>query len=172
APISQSDQLLKKWRSSLNDEVYPCTPVAVPEETIIERILSSLNVHASNHPQKAAVIEAVNQERSLTYEQIHDRAFSFGSFLQAHGFSVGERVTVALPNSIEFPVVHLGTWAAGGSVVGSIEAFKLHETVHQLRDSSSTVVVVSERTLNTIIDAAKQCPNVKMIICVRYSDGL
>ncbi|GMS94640.1 hypothetical protein PENTCL1PPCAC_16815, partial [Pristionchus entomophagus] len=170
-PISQNRQLLEEWRTTLNNEVVksPCTSVPIPEETIIEKVLRSLKVHASKHPEKAAVIEASNQARSLTYQQIHDRALSFASFLTSRGFGMGDRLTAALPNSIEWPVMHLGTWAVGGTMVGSSAAFKLYETVYQLQDSSSSIVVTSEQLLDTFIEAAKECPTAKTIICVRTS---
>ncbi|GMR50500.1 hypothetical protein PMAYCL1PPCAC_20695, partial [Pristionchus mayeri] len=162
--ISQNTEFMENWRKSLNDEVIksPCTPVPIPEDTVIARALKSLKVHASKHPNNTAVIEALNHERSLTYQQIHDRALSFATFLTSRGFAMGDRVTVALPNSIEFPVVHFGTWAAGGSVVGAREAFKLHEYVHQLRDSCPTVVVITEQSLDVVIEAVQQCPSVKV----------
>ncbi|GMR46657.1 hypothetical protein PMAYCL1PPCAC_16852, partial [Pristionchus mayeri] len=98
------------------------------------------------------------------------QALSFAAFLTSRGFVVGDRVTAALPNCVEWPVLHLGTWAAGGAVVGSSAAFKLHETVYQLRDSGSAVVVVSEELLDIFVEAAKECLVVKTIICVRSSN--
>ncbi|KAF8370437.1 hypothetical protein PRIPAC_76866 [Pristionchus pacificus] len=171
-PIAQNKDLLEKWRSTLNNEVLksPCANIPIPEETLIARILNSLEHHSSKYPGKAAVIEAANEDRSLTYQQVHDRALSFAAFLASRGFRIGDRLTAALPNSIEWPVMHVGTWTAGGAVVGSSAAFKLYETVYQLRDSSSSFVVVSEQLLDTFIEAAKECSTVKTIICVRSSD--
>ncbi|GMR45359.1 hypothetical protein PMAYCL1PPCAC_15554, partial [Pristionchus mayeri] len=170
-PISQNPRYLEGWRSTLNNEIVksPCKSVPIPEEMLLERILRSLKVHASKFPERPAVIEAANQSRSLTYQQIHDRALSFAAFLTSRGFKTGDRVTAALANSIEWPVLHLGTWAAGGTVVGSSAAFKLYETVYQLQDSCSSVVVVSEQLLDIFIKAAKQCETVKLIVCVRSS---
>ncbi|GMR56859.1 hypothetical protein PMAYCL1PPCAC_27054, partial [Pristionchus mayeri] len=189
--ISQNPTLLEQWRATLKDEVLksPCTPIPIPEETLIERVLRCLRDHAEKFPKKKAAIEAENQDRSLTYQEIHARALSFAAFLTSRGFAVGDRLTAALSNSIEqvlsnssrkrcfysnkqfmslrWPVLHLGTWAAGGAVVGSSPAFKLYETTYQLRDSSSTVIVVAEEQLGMLMEAAKECPSVKAIICVR-----
>ncbi|KAF8370795.1 hypothetical protein PRIPAC_77224 [Pristionchus pacificus] len=172
-PASQNAAFMQKWRSTLNDEFIksPCTPIPIPEDTLIERILGNLNVHSSKFPEKTAVIEALDQNRSLTYKQIHDRTLSFAAFLTSRGFVLGDRVTAALPNSIEWPVLHLGTWAAGGTVIGSSAAFKLYETVYQLQDSASSVVVTTEQLLDTFLEAAKQCPTVKTIICVRSTNN-
>ncbi|GMR33065.1 hypothetical protein PMAYCL1PPCAC_03260 [Pristionchus mayeri] len=172
-PISRNDKFLKKWRCTLNDKVLksPCAPLPIPQETLIHRVLRSLRAHAVKFPLKPAVIEAFNQERSLTFQQIRDKALSFAAFLVANGVSIGDRATVALPNSIEWPVLHLGTWAAGGTIVGSNTAFKLYDTVYQLRDSSSSVIIVAEHLLDTMLAAAKQCSSVKLIICVRSSDS-
>ncbi|GMR46601.1 hypothetical protein PMAYCL1PPCAC_16796, partial [Pristionchus mayeri] len=98
------------------------------------------------------------------------QALSFAAFLTSRGFAVGDRVTAALPNCIEWTVLLLGTWAAGGAVVGSSASFKLHETVYQLRDSGSYVAVVSEELLEIFVEAAKECPMVKTIVCVRYTN--
>ncbi|GMS98240.1 hypothetical protein PENTCL1PPCAC_20415, partial [Pristionchus entomophagus] len=171
-PVSQNALHMENWRSTLNDEILksPCTPIPIPGDTLIERILMALKTNADKFPEKKAVIEAQNQDHSLTYKQVHDRALAFAAFLTSRGFSVGDRVTAALPNSIEWPVLHLGTWVAGGAVVGSSAAFKLFETVYQLLDSASSVVVTSEHLLDIFIEGAKECPTVKTIICVRSSN--
>eukprot|EP00080_Pristionchus_pacificus_P012258 PDM72278.1 G protein-coupled receptor [Pristionchus pacificus] len=131
----------------------PCTPIPIPEGTVIDRILRTLKEQSISNPDKAAI------------------ALSFAGFLSSRGFKAGDRVTLALPNSIEWPVLHLGTWALGGSVVGSSTACKIYDTVYQLQDSSSSVVVTTEQMLETMIEAAKECPSVHTIVYLRSSEN-
>ncbi|GMR39252.1 hypothetical protein PMAYCL1PPCAC_09447, partial [Pristionchus mayeri] len=72
--------------------------------------------------------------------------------------------------TFRWPVIHLGTWAAGGSVVGARETSKLHEYAYQLQDSCPSVVLVTEISMDVVIEVVKQCPSVKMIVCVRSSE--
>ncbi|GMT27159.1 hypothetical protein PFISCL1PPCAC_18456, partial [Pristionchus fissidentatus] len=74
-----------------------------------------------------------------------------------------------IPNGIEYPLFHLGVWAAGGAIVGSSIAYKLHETIYQLLDSQSTVILTTQQCLPMIIEAAKSCPTVRTIMCTRSS---
>lgn len=98
-------------------------------------------------------------------------------------------------------MLHLGTWAVGGSIVGSSTACKiceeitlwlifiwsviLDDTVYQLQDSCSSIVVTTEQMLEMMIEAVKECPSVTVrnhrrnmitsfiqtIICLRSSEN-
>ncbi|KAF8370558.1 hypothetical protein PRIPAC_76987 [Pristionchus pacificus] len=173
-PVSKNEVLLEAWRKTLNDEIVhsPCKPINTPIEPLASRAMKSLLEHAQRHPQKPAVIDALNQTRFLTYQQIHDQSLSVAAFLRSQGFSVGDRACTVLANCIEFPVILLGVWSAGGVFVGSSPAFKHHESVYQLRDSGSSVVFTSEVLLRSVLSAAEECPEIKTIVCIRTSSAL
>ncbi|GMT14085.1 hypothetical protein PFISCL1PPCAC_5382, partial [Pristionchus fissidentatus] len=170
-PISQNVEYLAEWRKTLGNDVVksPCTPFDIPEETMLIRILRSLKNHAELRPDQPAIIDAFDNRRSLTYKQIHDGALSIASFLKSIDFSLGDRATAMIPNGMEWPLFHLGVWAAGGVIVGSSTTFKLYETVYQLHDSQSTVVLTTQELLPMLIEAVKECPAVRTIICIRSS---
>ncbi|GMT19546.1 hypothetical protein PFISCL1PPCAC_10843, partial [Pristionchus fissidentatus] len=172
-PISQNEEYLEEWRKTLENDIIqsPCTMFDIPEETILLRILRSLNDHAEIRPDQPAIIDAFDNRRSLTYKQILDGALSITSFLKSIDFSSGDRATAMIPNGIEWPLFHLGVWTAGGVIVGSSIAFKLHETIYQLHDSQSSVILTTEQLLPMIIEAVKECPAVRTIICVRSSSA-
>ncbi|KAF8353510.1 hypothetical protein PRIPAC_91461 [Pristionchus pacificus] len=154
-PVSKNEVLLEAWRKTLNDEIVhsPCKPINTPIEPLASRAMKSLLEHAQRHPQKPAVIDAFNQTRFLTYQQIHDQSLSVAAFLRSQGFSVGDRACTVLANCIEFPVIHLGVWSAGGV---------FDESVYQLRDSGSSVVFTSEVLLRSVLSAAEDCPEIKV----------
>ncbi|GMT23304.1 hypothetical protein PFISCL1PPCAC_14601 [Pristionchus fissidentatus] len=168
-PVSRNSEILAKWRSTLNNGVIksPCTPIDVPTETPVARILRSLKHHASVRPDHPAVVLSISPSPLQHPFQIEALDHSLASFLVSRGFQVGDRATAMLPNSIEWPVFHLAVWAAGGVVVGSSAAFKLYETVYQLEDSQSSLILTTEELLPIVAEAAKLCPFVKTVICVR-----
>lgn len=55
--------------------------------------------------------------RRIDYGALRSAAFRFAAALRAHGVQGGDRVGIALPNSIEAAIAWYGTWRAGAVVV-------------------------------------------------------
>lgn len=120
-------------------------------------------------PTRVAVIEEMKADRKLTNGELRNKVLSTASFLRSHGFGRGDRAAIAIRNTIEFPIFHLGVWAAGGAIVGSSVAFKAHETEYQLRDSAPKIILTTDDYLPTVLDVLKKCSSVEMVICIRNS---
>jgi acyl-coenzyme A synthetase/AMP-(fatty) acid ligase len=83
---------------------------------------------------------------SLTFRELADRVGRFGAVLRARGIAAGERVLVRLPNCIEYPVVFLGTLAAGAIAVPTSTQLTREEVVYLARDSGAAAMVTDAAT--------------------------
>ena len=54
--------------------------------------------------------------QQLSYNRIRKATRRFSSGLQRLGFAKGDVLVIVAPNTIEYPIVYLGTLAAGGVV--------------------------------------------------------
>ncbi|MFE0175372.1 long-chain fatty acid--CoA ligase [Streptomyces sp. NPDC059002] len=109
-----------------------------------------------------AVRTAVRQGGDLlTYAQLDDMAARFAALLHAKGVRAGDRVAVALPNVLHFPVVYYGILRAGGVVVPMNPLLKSGEMAFVLRDCGARLVVASpacaDETTPAVAQAGAEC---------------
>ena len=69
---------------------------------------------ASKYPDKTAIIHGNSR---MAYSELLDRSMHLAASLQEHGLRRGDRVIIALNNSIEYLVAYFGIQLAGGVVV-------------------------------------------------------
>ncbi|GMS82822.1 hypothetical protein PENTCL1PPCAC_4997, partial [Pristionchus entomophagus] len=172
-PVSKNKARFEEWRTTLDNEHVrsPCIPIDIPTETLLARTLRCLREHAALHPSRPAVIDGFDQDRFFTYQQTHDKALSVASFLQSRGFGVGDRAMTVLPNCIEIPLIHLGVWGAGGTFLGCSATYKHDDMVYQLKDSATSVVFTEESLVESVLKAVEECPEVKLVVCIRSSSS-
>src|SRR5438093_4649700 len=83
-------------------------------------------------------------DRTLTYRELDERTDRLAAALARRGVTQGDRVTLFMPNSLEFVVAFYGTLKAGG-VVNPINALsKGREVRFQVDDSGAKAVLVHE----------------------------
>ncbi len=73
-------------------------------------LASRLLATARHHPRTVAVVDG---ERRIDYTGLAARVKGFAGFLHAQGLGAGERIAIALPNSLEAVVACYGSWLAG-----------------------------------------------------------
>ena len=76
--------------------------------------------------------------------------------LQKVGLKPGDRVLVFSGNSIFYPSIFVGILASGGIFTGANPGFVARELAYQLRDSGASYLFVSESSLPTALEAAKE----------------
>ena len=92
-------------------------------------------------PTKAALIHG---DRTVTYADLDAATDRFAAALARGGIEPGDRVTLFMPNSVEFVIAFYGTLKAGG-VVNPINALsKEREVRFQVDDSGAKAVLVHE----------------------------
>src|SRR5205823_10320136 len=102
-------------------------------------------------PRKAALIHG---DRTVTYADVDAATDRFAAALARRGIGPGDRVTLFMPNSVEFVIAFYGTLKAGG-VVNPINALsKEREVRFQVADAGATAVLYHE-SLASIVDAVR-----------------
>jgi acyl-CoA synthetase (AMP-forming)/AMP-acid ligase II len=120
---------------------------------------AGVRFHASRAPDHLALREA-DTDRSRTYAELDDRARRVAHVLHALGVRRGDRVSVMVPNSIEFFEAVHGCGRLGVVVVPINVHFKADETGWIVTDSGSTAVVVAAE----LLDALAGVPDVARLV--------
>ncbi|HEY8785891.1 MAG TPA: long-chain-fatty-acid--CoA ligase [Candidatus Limnocylindria bacterium] len=93
-------------------------------------------------------------DRSVTFREIDELSDRLAAALAKRGVRAGDRVTIFMPNSVEFVIAFYGTLKVGG-VVNPINAqSKEREVRFQVDDSGATAVLYHE-ALAPVVDAVR-----------------
>ncbi|CAG8588370.1 16931_t:CDS:10, partial [Cetraspora pellucida] len=93
--------------------------------------------------------------KSCTYGEFKQDSKKFAAGLQDKlGFQNGDVLAIVSPNQYDYPIVLLGTIAAGGKVTTANPKYKAAELLHQLKDSSASVLIVHPKFLDSAIEAS------------------
>lgn len=76
-----------------------------------------------------------------TYAELADQVRRMANGLHAMGVKRGTRVGLFLPNSPQFVISYYAILKAGGTVVNYNPLYSLEELIHQIEDSSTTIMV-------------------------------
>jgi acyl-CoA synthetase (AMP-forming)/AMP-acid ligase II len=101
--------------------------------------------------QKPAIVAG---DRVVTYAELDAATDRLAAALAKRGVGKGDRVTLFMPNSIEFVVAFYGTLKAGGIVNPINAASKEREIRFQVGDAGSTAVLYHE-ALAPVVDAVR-----------------
>src|SRR4029077_18720151 len=92
--------------------------------------------------------------RIVTFREIDEQSDRLAAALARRGVRPGDRVTIFMPNSVEFVIAFYATLKAGG-VVNPINAqSKEREVRFQVADSGATAVLYHE-ALAPVVDAVR-----------------
>jgi long-chain acyl-CoA synthetase len=125
----------------------PTTKFTYREVTLQDR----LREVAGELPQKPALIAG---DRVVTYADIDAATDRVAAALAKRGVRRGDRVTLFMPNSIEFVLAFYGTLKAGGVVNPINAASKEREVRFQVDDAGATAVLYHE-ALAPVVDAVR-----------------
>jgi long-chain acyl-CoA synthetase len=84
------------------------------------------------------------RDSTLTFRELDERSSAFASGLADHGVGRGDRVAAFLQNVPQFPIIALGTWKAGGTLVAVSPMLRHKELRHVLVDSGAKALVALE----------------------------
>lgn len=102
---------------------------------------------------------------TITYDNVNEASHALAAFMQKDvGLSMGDRVAIALPNFIAFPVTMMANIFAGHAQVNVNPMYTTEEMEHQLNDSGSEVLVVGGPALATFAKIAKETSVKKAIV--------
>uniref|UniRef100_A0A914QDL4 AMP-dependent synthetase/ligase domain-containing protein n=1 Tax=Panagrolaimus davidi TaxID=227884 RepID=A0A914QDL4_9BILA len=133
-----------------------------------EQLLKRIWRHGYTNPSKSAIINAFNPEERLSFHDLYLRSLSISTFLhQKCNFKHGNCVATVLPNLIDFPAIVLGTALIGGFTTPASSQLTSKELEIQFKDSKASIIFCADFTLEKVLEAAKNCPKIKKIICLK-----
>ena len=103
-------------------------------------IIEAFEAHANKNPQKLAVS---SDGLSLNYGQLYKAAIGFAKYLVGKGFRHGDVVVMQAPQSVQFVVAYLGTYAAGG-IFAPLERNVATEDMNSVLERTQAFLLISE----------------------------
>lgn len=113
-----------------------------------------------------------NLGHDITFNELDVYATRFAAFLQQHlKLQKGERLSIILPNILQFPICLFGALKAGLVVVNMNPLYTAREMIHQLNDAGvETVVVLANMAY--VLEQALPKTKIKNIILTELADVL
>jgi acyl-CoA synthetase (AMP-forming)/AMP-acid ligase II len=102
--------------------------------------------------------------REYSYNAIAEAISKFSSGIQRLGFVKGDVLTIVAPNSIEFPIVYLGTLAAGGVVSPCNHCYSADKLAYQFRHSRTKYVATVSAILPAVQEAVEKSGAEKIVL--------
>ena len=98
-----------------------------------------LTESARRHPDRPAIRL---DDILITYAELDELTARAAGWLRACGIEPGDRVAIALPNVVQFPIVYYGALRAGATIVPMNPLLKSREIEHHLSDSGAKLALV------------------------------
>jgi long-chain acyl-CoA synthetase len=108
-------------------------------ELIMTNLANILTESAHRHPDRPAIRL---DDTLITYAELDDLTARAAGWLRARGIEPGDRVAIALPNVVQFPVFYYAVLRAGATVVPMNPLLKSREIQHHLADSGAKLALV------------------------------
>jgi long-chain acyl-CoA synthetase len=106
----------------------------------------------------------------LSYGQLQEQVNRLAAGLQSLGLKKGDRVALMMPNCPQFVIAFFGVLRAGGIVTSTSAMYTPREVTEQWNDAGA-VVVIADRRLNPVIQAAlPQLNSVRKVILTGMRD--
>jgi long-chain acyl-CoA synthetase len=118
----------------------PTVPATI---TVPERSLTWLLDEAAHTSSATIAIEYFGTR--ISYAQFSALATRFAQALLKAGIQPGDRVSLALPNTPQFPIAFYGALRAGAVVVPTNPLYTASELEHQLRDSGAKAIIILDQ---------------------------
>lgn len=154
--MTTTSEPTRPWLASYPASV-PATIDVAPFPHLVAMIDDALQRHAPR-----PLITSIG--RSYTGVELDLMSRRFAAWLQAQGFTKGDRVAVMMPNLMPFVPVVLGTMRAGGTVVTVNPLYTPRELAHQLNDSGAKILVVFEAFAGTVHAALEQVKLDRLVV--------
>jgi acetyl-CoA synthetase len=120
------------------------------------------------HGNRPAIIEAGARARALpfTYRELHEQSCQLANALDALGIEAGDRVAIVLPQCAETAVAHLATMRLGAISMPLSVLFGPEALTFRLRDAQARIAIVDKAHLESVREAASECPDLADLILI------
>ena len=119
---------------------------------IMTNLANILTESARRHPDRPAIRL---DDILITYAELDELTARAAGWLRARGIEPGDRVAIALPNVVPFPVFYYGVLRVGATVVPMNPLLKSREIEHHLGDSGAKLALVWSTVAAEAESAAK-----------------
>jgi len=107
----------------------------------------------------------------MTYDRLERLVKSFAAWLQSQGIKKGDRVSIMLPNTFQYPICLFAVLRIGAVVVNVNPLYTARELNHQLKDSGAETIIVMETFAKTLQDALPGT-QIKRVVLTQIGDLL
>jgi long-chain acyl-CoA synthetase len=107
----------------------------------------------------------------MSYDRLDRLVNAFAGWLQSQGIKKGDRVSIMLPNTFQYPVCLFAVLKIGAVVVNVNPLYTPRELNHQLKDSGAETIIVMETFAKTLQEALPGT-KVKRIVLTQIGDLL
>ena len=107
----------------------------------------------------------------MSYDRLDRLVKAFAGWLQSQGVKKGDRVSIMLPNTFQYPICLFAVLRIGAVVVNVNPLYTARELNHQLKDSGAETIIVMETFAKTLQDALPGTA-VKRIVLTQIGDLL
>ena len=134
-------------------------PAGVPAEINPDRYASLVEMLDECIGRFADRPAFVQMGRAISFRELDEQSRALAAWLQSlPGFTKGSRVSIMLPNVLQYPIAIVGVLRAGGIVVNTNPMYTARELEHQLTDSGAEVIVILENFAHVLADAIGRTP--------------
>lgn len=113
----------------------------------------------------------VNMGTTISYAEVDKQSRLFAAYLQQLGLKKGARISIMMPNLLQYPIVLIGILRAGFIVVNTNPLYTLDELVHQTKDAGSEVIIVLANFAHIVKEAQSYLPALKHVIVTEIGDA-
>src|SRR5512146_1358941 len=138
------------------------TTVNIPEQPLTWLIDEATRQYGAN-----VAIEYYGTR--LTYLQLASLVERFARALVRLGIRRGDRISISLPNTPQFPIAFYGALKAGAVVVPTNPLYTPSELEHQLKDSGARVIVMLDQFYPAFASVRGRTP-VEHVILTNIAD--
>ena len=147
-------------------------PDGVPHTINVREYSSIADILASSVEQYGPLPAFSNFGKVISFNDLDRLSASFAVFLQARlGLQKGDRISLMMPNLLQYPVALFGALRAGLIVVNTNPLYTARELSHQLQDSGAKAIVILENFAHTLEKCLEATP-VEYIVVTRMGDML
>lgn len=151
----------RPWLASYPSDV-PRTLAPYPEENVF----AMLEASAGRFPDRPAIAWFGTH---LTYAQLLEQVERCSAMLAGLGVGKGDRVSLIMPNSPAFAIAFYACMRIGAVAVGNNPVYTTREMTHQLRDTDSNVVIVTDLMYADFADAFAEV-GIDHVVVTRLND--
>lgn len=121
------------------------------EQSIFEKIFASITdkgklLYVGELLKRASTLYAdrvalIYKDKTITYQELYQRATAFSHILKQHGLKPRDRVLMCFENSPEFYIAYFAIWQLGGIAAPLNIFLKEMELAHIVKDSQPVLII-------------------------------